>query len=602
MRDWRCKSEQICRGVILAGSLLMFLLSGCGSDAQDVELNNAVNTDMTILGIEDAGKAPVQDMTPVLLPDIASADATQMVDASTADMGISESPDGGEDNLLDQSVEITTDMGAESDLSVEIAPDVGTEPDPRTDADRNGDNQINILVLGSTASISGGQAFSPQPIAVELRNILNGATDMTVNVLAEDIHNAKPVTLGLGQNGAEYTYTHHSHSLAQYYYWPDGQAQRWANLASAADVVWDHVVIGADPHIVSTLPGYYALGMNKVASKVSEGGAQPWLLTVWDWEQPSDRALPNSVHVARRIAAGASVDLKVVPVRSAWRSLPEELRDAGNVHPTPNAAYLAAAAIYFSITNESAAASNYIFNDDLAVAADEAVRGWDEWAAPPDPEMVVTPFSACAIDEEVISYNHTGTSSERGILGGLNWVFNQAPQQLQNGGETPINFNYGRANSNFEVNKRYRVDPERFQFSLGFPMQDNGNHGNESMLYGLDRRDSGTLNDTDLGVALFMVYQSEVPSARAVPIRTLFAQMREAMPDQSAYRDRWHMNSDLDRASGAFMYTLLTNQCVVGSEPETRESAEWRSWTAHRIGSETAWTLMHLEAVAGCPE
>ena len=41
-------------------------------------------------------------------------------------------------------------------------------------------------------------------------------------------------------------------------------------------------------------------------------------------------------------------------------------------------------------------------------------------------------------------------------------------------------------------------------------MQDHGNHGDTSMLYGLDRRDSGVLNDTDLGVARFMIEQGEL--------------------------------------------------------------------------------------------
>ena len=120
------------------------------------------------------------------------------------------------------------------------------------------------------------------------------------------------------------------------------------------------------------------------------------------------------------------------------------------------------------------------------------------------------------------------------------------------------------------------------------------------MLYGIDKRDSGTQNDTDVGVALFMVEQSELPYARAVPIRTLFAQMREVMPDQSAYRDAWHMHRDLDKASGAFMYTLLTGKCVLGPEPADQESGEWRTWKSAQIGYQTAWTLMHLEAAPDC--
>jgi hypothetical protein len=61
------------------------------------------------------------------------------------------------------------------------------------------------------------------------------------------------------------------------------------------------------------------------------------------------------------------------------------------------------------------------------------------------------------------------------------------------------------------------------------------------------------------------------------------------------------MHRDLDKASGAFMYTVLTEKCVLGDEPADRNSAEWKSWTAHKIGYETAWTLMHLEAAPACP-
>ena len=69
---------------------------------------------------------------------------------------------------------------------------------------------------------------------------------------------------------------------------------------------------------------------------------------------------------------------------------------------------------------------------------------------------------------------------------------------------------------------------------LWFPTQDHGNYGDISMLYGLDERDGGVVNDTDLGVARFMVEQSELPHGRVVPIRTLYAQMKEVTPNQSA--------------------------------------------------------------------
>lgn len=481
-------------------------------------------------------------------------------------------------------------------------PPVPEQPATPTNPDSNGDGAINVLVLGTNASISGAAAFSPDSMAMELQYILAAAdfADTTVNVVAEDIHMMKPVTLGLGQNGAEYTYNHHSHSLAQYYYWPEGQEARWANLRGEGDVNWDYVVIGADPYMVSTLPGYYALGVHKVAAKVAEGGAQPLLLMVWPKGEGSELILDRVEAVTQRTGDGASVDVPVVPAGRAWRDLPEEKQDEDRLHPSQNGAYLAAAALYAHMAKQSAAVVDTGGDSDLAQAAWDAVANPAAQDLDPEDAVVLSPFSPCAIEEEVISYHHTGSSSERGILGGMNWVFEQGPETLQNGGETPINFNYGRANSNFEPNKRYQVDPERFEFSLGFPMQDNGNHGNESMLYGLDRRDSGTLNDTDLGVAQFMVEQGELPQARAVPIRTLFAQLREVIPEQSAYRDAWHMHRDLDKASGAFIYTLLTGNCAVGEEPTDPDSAAWRSWTAHKVGYETAWTLMHLEAAPDC--
>jgi hypothetical protein len=46
------------------------------------------------------------------------------------------------------------------------------------------------------------------------------------------------------------------------------------------------------------------------------------------------------------------------------------------------------------------------------------------------------------------------------------------------------------------------------------------------------------------------------------------------------------------------MYTLLTGLCDVGEEPSDSSSAAWRTWVCHKIGYETAWTLMYLEGVA----
>ena len=469
--------------------------------------------------------------------------------------------------------------------------------------DRSGDGVVRILVLGSSRSMGGAATtFSPEAIAAELGRILEGDDGTErVEVTAHDLYASKDVTLGLGQNGAQVTYTHHRHSLAQFYYWPEDQQARWRMLSGGDDQVWDYVVISPDPYVMAQLPGYHALGAHKVAAAVVSSGGQPLLLTGWARGNETEAAVDQMESIAHRVALGAATSLEVVPAGRAWHALGDRQQPgAGSDHPSPQGAYLAAAAIYAKITRRSAAESGYTFDDEAAEVAYEVVAA-AEPTAQEGVAVPLTPFRGCGVDEQVISYHHTGSSSERGILGGLNWVFDQAPQTLQNGGEAPINFNFGRANSNFEPNKRYRVDPSQFGFSFGFPMQDNGNFGDESMRYGLDHRDSGTLNDTDLGVARFMIEQSELPHARAVPIRTLYAQLREAIPGQSAYRDAWHMHRDLDKAVGGYLYTLLTGQCALGQEPGERDSAAWRSWRAHQIGYQTAWTLMTLEAAPSCP-
>ena len=463
--------------------------------------------------------------------------------------------------------------------------------------DINDDNAVYILVLGSTNSIHDTEAFSPNQIAEELQSILSEDNERPtdVHVVAQDIHQTKQVTLGLGQAGTEYTVMHQSHSLTQYYYWPEEREARMDFLLGNDSFDWDHVVIASDLYIVATMPGYYSLGVHKIASKVLEGNAQPHLLMMWPQYDSSGGSIQHFEEFTSRTSQGAKVEIPIIPVGLAWQSLPDDKKDEGALHPSPNGAYLAAAAIYSQITGKNASSSSYVYDNTLAETAYSTVvdtEGQNEYAENPS---FISPFSPCDIHDEIISYHHTGSSSENGILGGLNWIFEQVPQTLQNGGETPINFNYGRANSNFEANKRYQINPELFGFSFGFPMQDNGNHGDESMLYGLDRRESGTMNDTDLGVAQFMISQSELPYARAIPIRTLFAQMKEAIPTQSAYRDAWHMHRDLDKAIGVYMYTVLTGDCAAHEEPIDQDSDEWRTWMAHKIGYETAWTLMYME-------
>ena len=524
--------------------------------------------------------------------------------------GSSEEPgsDLGSDVVADLSESTGTDIGEDTapDVPVDdgVPVDGGTEPDvttpPPFELDRNGDGTLDILVIGTIYSIrDGAAAFSPHLIVSELQSILSGDTTLplAVNVVAEDLYRSKQHVTGYGQGGDEYSWTYYCHSLTQYYYWPEGREARLSNLAGQGGVDWDHVVIGGDPNIVSTVPGYYSLGANKVAAKVAEGNAQPHLLMLWP-ENADGAAIDHFSEFTYRTSDGAKVGLPVIPAGRAWGDLAAQKKDIAGAHPTPNGAYLAAASIYAHMVGRSASSSSYQYDDELAEAALSTVLSEAGQMHYTGARTFVSPFKSCDITDRVLNYNHTGSSSENGIRGGLNWVLGKANVKLESGGDPPINFNYGRANTEFEAHKRYKIDPAQFDHSLGFPMQDHSNHGNTTLLYGLDKRRDGIENGTDLGVARKMARDLELPYARAIPVRTLLVQMQDAIPGQSGYSDGWHMNGDLNKAIGAFMFTLLTGHCALDAEPANQDSNEWRSWMAHKIGYETAWNLMHLSGSA----
>ncbi|WP_340203139.1 hypothetical protein [Ascidiimonas sp. W6] len=489
---------------------------------------------------------------------------------------------------------------SDEDLSTDLDPD----PDPQEEVfnpDVNEDGSLNILVIGTSKSIkNNGEAFSPDLISSELQNILSSeviSKDLEINVIEENIYKSKQVTLGLGGGGTIYNWNHYSHSLVQYYYWPEGLEARMENLSGNGDYKWDYVVIAADPYIISKIPGFYSLGVHKIATKVSDGGAKPLLLMMWSKEETQD----HFEEFTYRAADGADVDLPVIPAGIAWENLSESKKENVNIHPSPNGAYLTAASIFSHIYGKSATESTYVYDDDIANLAFSTLTTEADKEHYTGEIVFNSPFDKCNIEDNILHFNHTGTSSENGILGGLRWVLGKDEVELVRDGTPPIHFNYGRANTNFEAGKRYKIDPARFDFSFGFPMQDHGNNGNTSMLYGIDKRLTETENGTDLGVALFMERENELPYGRAVPIRTLFAQIKEEIPNFSAYRDSWHMSRDLDKAIGAYMYTILTGNCSLGEEPANKDSNEWRTWFAQKTGHTTAWKLMYLNGnTANC--
>lgn len=471
----------------------------------------------------------------------------------------------------------------------------------RFNADINEDGTLNILLLGPSKSInSQTSTFALAPVLEELKNILSehDAISTPINIEYKDTFKTADIDVNLGSGDQILNYSHYAHSLMQYYYWPDGQIERLADLKGEGGTDWDYVIIAADPYIVSKTPGFYSLGLNKIAAKVAEGNAKTMVLLPWPKEQDDEVAgLKLLEEFNYRIAEGAITPIEIVPAGLAWEALPANLKDNQSTYPSPNGAYLTATTIYSQLYGDNSSTSNYTYNDAIADAVLNSVEKAKTTTHFSGTFTYTSPFKGNYVNTPIIRYNHTGTSSENGIIVGLQWVVNKVSNtELVRDGAPKVHFNMGRANTNFEADKRYKIDASKFDYSFGFPMQDGGQTGDVSMLYGIDKRRSDTDNGTDLGVALYMTRQNELPTARAIPIRTLYTQMKALGIANSAYRDNWHMSRDLDRASGGFIYTLLTGKCDLGEEPTDTSSGAWRSWRAHKVGYETAWNIMTLEA------
>ncbi len=463
--------------------------------------------------------------------------------------------------------------------------------------DINGDGTISILIIGTSVSIQNNyKAFSPFPIAAELERILSADPSIAENieVVAEDLYRSKTVSTGIGGMFTA-NRNYYCHSFMQYYYWPDSSNTRINNLTGNNGIDWDYVVMAADPYLISNIPGYYSLGMHKIAAKVAQGAAVPLLLMQW---LPDSNLTGHFEEFSYRAADGAPTAVEVIPAGLAWNKLLDHQKDSALVHPSPNGAYITAASIYAHIYQQTASMSNYLYDDSIA---DIAFSTWQYQASQSHysgPRTFMSPYKSCGINANNLVYNHGGTSTENGILNGLQWVVSEAPKTLQYASIAPIHFNYGR--SSMGSTHLYLIDSSRFDYSFGYPLQDDRSTGYLTMLYGLDKRRNSTDVETDIGTVRQMLNLGELPYARNVPLRTLAAQMMETIPGVSLYSDNWHMSADFNKAIATFMYTMLTGDCALSGITAPTDSVGWRTWMSHKIGYETAWTFMHLESNSPC--
>lgn len=467
-------------------------------------------------------------------------------------------------------------------------------------SDINGDGALNILIIGTSESISDSSSeFSPFQIRTELENILTDdpSLSLSINVVAEDIYRTQTVLTGIAYDWTGINVNHFCHSLLQYYFWPEDRTARIDNLKGEDGTDWDYVVMAADPHMISSIPGFYSLGVNKIAYKVAEGNGKPLLLMPWT---KNSADIGHFEEFTYRTADGAQVPVDIVPAGLAWDALPSNKIDVAATHPTPNGAFVSAASIYSHISNQSASTSNYTYDDQIADITHTTIGNAASQTHYTGEITFDSPYKSCGITDTALIYNHGGTSTENGILTGLQWVVSEDQKTLQYGNTPYVHFNYGR--SSMGTSHLYVIDTSIFNYSFGYPLQDNAITGHTSMQFGIDQRVNEGDVETDLGAALHMVREGELPSARNVPIRTIISQMLEEIPGVEIYPpgDDWHLSSDVNKAIGTYMYTILTGECALDGQPEPTDSIEWRTWMSHKIGYLTAWNVMKMEGFSPC--
>jgi hypothetical protein len=490
---------------------------------------------------------------------------------------------------------------------------IGDAADDITISDDEGFD-LNILVIGSTHSFSEGgendvvpeKPFNPTTIATHLQSILtqDPALTDTVNVVFEDIFKTKTNTVRTSGSGIN-DITAHCYSLAQHFMWPDGKTTRLANLRGEAGTQWDYIVVCNDPYIMANFPGMYAEGVKLIQKEVaqSSNAITPQVILMAQWPENSSSFTADDFNeVAHRV--GSSSGLTVVPAGKAWDSYTSQ--DTNAAHPTPRGEYLAAASIYSKLYSRSAKTSGYNYVSDGDNIADHGlavVQANASSAQYSGTYTSINPFQMKYVSKRVVSYRQTGTSTERGLYQALHRLDDVHRIKFNT---TAVNgkwdFNYGRGNDGWEDEKDYEVDSLKHDRAYGFPMHHYyTTDAPFTMPYGIDKYYYGSNYEdgTDLGIAYNMIRpntrEDSLPEdVRAIPIRLMWLKMEQAFPGFNPLRDNTHMSYNLDDASAAFMYTLLSGRSPVVEEPATQGSAAWMQWLGHKVGYETAWQMSHL--------
>jgi hypothetical protein len=469
---------------------------------------------------------------------------------------------------------------------------------------------VNVLIIGSSRDSSerydgsgwwnsqkpfhnsDSVAFSPNKVGTELKSILSGAGIGSVNVVTKERYQS-----ATNHNG----YPAYSYNLASWFHFPYPAgvetSTRWPDLRGENGTAWDYVILIGDPYTMEHSPGMYAYGVAQIGLEVAKGSAEMVLLMPWQG-QGSSSSINHYKEVVYR--AGRSGGYKVVPAGLAWQTANQS---NGSAHPTNNGAYIAAASIYSRLWNKNASTSSYNYNNSLANIAFNSVstnKGAEQYTGI---FSFQNPYLMESDKRRDIHLSSRGTSTEWGFRLKLlpaierikmnhnegsyvNKYSSNTPEDDGMGwpanADNPISFNLGRDGFYSEAAKSYVVNPNYWQLAYGFYYQ-----ADTSGLTDDQKKDvyAGLIQMQDQDLANRMI--NEQPSARNVPLRTLWSQIHKYFPDLRPLRDSTHLSYETDEAAAAYMITLYSGRCPLGLEPEVTD----KTWVSRKIGYETAWMM-----------
>lgn len=477
---------------------------------------------------------------------------------------------------------------------------------------------VNVLIIGSATS--GNELYSPlsarvpafhfNDLADHLRLIMEGAGFDEVYVETKERFGSARTKAGMYAA---------STNLASWFYWPFPAGvettTRWPDLRGEKDTEWDYVVLIGDPYTIENTPGIYTFGVSKISEEVAKGNGETLLLMPW----PSEGSASTLDHYREVVyRTGRSGGIPVAPAGLAWQAAGAPV---GTTHPSSEAAYIAAATLFSRMFDQNAKDSTYTINDAHADSAYTTVvtqKGEPQY----DGEFNdVSPFSMLGDKRTFIRYGHKGSSTENNIKSALGKVLDDMKIDYDYGPygrtyssntpdddgrgwpvdeEMPIALNLGRHPAFVgDGYKSYETNPNFWQLGFGYVYQ--------WRLDGLSFEDAkdhfvGGITTRDLSMAHLMLSNSssfERDTARAIPLRALWAAIVTEYPNESHKRDITHLSRAILKAAASYMYTMYSGRTpVMLVSTDSSITTPGLDLFAQRIGYEMAWQVGRLQTRA----